>query len=235
MKIFGFMKSTQSPALNSKHSIFSQCVEVKLRKDPRSQQSRARLRALKITASTLQGQRSANTLFSVDEKKPCRELSLHGFYLVREPVTASILGTAPLWVTEPSMRASTPLTNSPIPINHTEHLVSVSAAREGQNEKQIYSSAQQLQTLDCSAVNILICSYQSCRSLLVQSHQKNTQSPSYTFAQQAVLAGKLTANMLPSWEHPSVSQSQQLSELLPCCFVLFTPPDNLFSNLIKSY
>lgn len=49
---------------------------------------------------------------------------------VRELITASILGTAPLWVKEPSMWASTRLTvNSPIPINRTEHLVSVSAAR----------------------------------------------------------------------------------------------------------
>lgn len=72
-KISEFMKSTQVPALNSKHSIFSQCVHVKWRKDPRSQQSQARLRAVKITVSTLQGQRSAHSLFSGDEKKPCRE------------------------------------------------------------------------------------------------------------------------------------------------------------------
>lgn len=115
---------TQAPALNSKHSNFSRCVQAKWRKDPWSQQSQARLRALKITVSTLQGQRSAHSLFRRDERKPCEESSP-----VKELITMSILGTAPLWVTEPSMWASTRLTNSPIPINHTEHFVSVSAAR----------------------------------------------------------------------------------------------------------
>lgn len=43
-------------------------------------------------------QRSVHSLFSGDEKKPCRESSV-----VRELITASILGTVPLWVTEPSM------------------------------------------------------------------------------------------------------------------------------------
>lgn len=43
--------------------------------------------------------------------------------------TASILGIAPLWVTEPSMGAPPRLTNSPVPANHTERLVRVSAAR----------------------------------------------------------------------------------------------------------
>ena len=123
-KISEFMRSTQAPALNSKHSNFSRCVRAKWRKDPWSQQSQARLRALKITVSTLQGQRSAHSLFRRDERKPCEESSP-----VKELITMSILGTAPLWVTEPSMWASTRLTNSPIPINHTEHFVSVSAAR----------------------------------------------------------------------------------------------------------
>lgn len=43
--------------------------------------------------------------------------------VAKELITASILGTTPLWVTEPRVCASPRLTvNSSIPVNHTEHL-----------------------------------------------------------------------------------------------------------------
>lgn len=89
---------------------------MKWRKDPRSQQSQARLRALEITVSTLQGQRSAHSLF------------MQGIiFVVRELVSASILGTAPLWVTEPSMWAFLRLTSKSHPCkSHRESCQRVS-------------------------------------------------------------------------------------------------------------
>lgn len=58
--------------------------------------------------------------------------------VVRKLITVSIVGTAPLWVREPSVWASHWLKNnavcdSQVPVNHTQHLFSLSAMKQEPN------------------------------------------------------------------------------------------------------